>query len=470
MLRPLGGSDADAVGIFLPIEGAEIAPATFAPPDPTEAGDSTAGMLLRDAVRLSLRTGAGPFRSLGRIAVEPRPYQIVPLMVALKLSPIRLLIADDVGVGKTVEAALIAREMLDRGEVRQLCVLCPPHLCEQWQMELRSKFHLDAEIVRPGTVTRLERGLPLGHSLFDEYPYVVVSLDYIKADRRRADFVRACPEFVIVDEAHTCAAGLSVGSQHQRHQLLRDLARDPARHLVLTTATPHSGVEAAFRSLLGTLDPALAEMPDDLAGAANESHRRRVAQHFVQRRRADIRAYLDEETIFPTRMTAERTYRMSAPYTNLFERVLTYANELVRSSEGLSGYRRRVRWWAALALLRCVSSSPAAAAAALQTRIGDPATESVDALDALGERAVMDMETSDVGSVDDTVPGADTGESDGPGEAERRRLRDMARAALALKGDKDAKVVEATRIVANLLRDGFRPILYCRYLMCDSFS
>ena len=121
-----------------------------------------------------------------------------------------------------------------------------------------------------GIVGRLERGLPVGQSLFDVFPFVVVSVDYIKADRRRPDFVRACPEFVIVDEAHTCAAGVSTGGgQHQRHQLVRDLARDPARHLVLCTATPHSGVEAAFRSLLELLDPAFAALPEDETLAAN---------------------------------------------------------------------------------------------------------------------------------------------------------------------------------------------------------
>ena len=69
--------------------------------------------------------------------------------MALKLDPVRLLIADDVGIGKTVEACLVARELLDRGEVRRLAVLCPPHLAEQWQAELRDKFHIDAELVLP---------------------------------------------------------------------------------------------------------------------------------------------------------------------------------------------------------------------------------------------------------------------------------------------------------------------------------
>src|SRR5439155_11412942 len=161
-------------------------------------------------------------------------------------------------IGKTVEASLIARELLDRGEISRLCVLCPPHLCDQWQAELAEKFHIEAEVVRPGTVSRLERGLPVDRSVFDHYPFLVVSVDYIKTDRRRADFVRACPEFVIVDEAHTCAAGASQAGQQQRHQLLTELARDPERHLVLVTATPHSGIEAAFRSLLELLNPRFA--------------------------------------------------------------------------------------------------------------------------------------------------------------------------------------------------------------------
>jgi SNF2 family DNA or RNA helicase len=125
--------------------------------------------------------------------------------MALRLDPVRLLIADDVGIGKTVEAALIARELLDRGEVKRMAVLCPPQLAEQWQRELRDKFNIEAELVLPGTATKLERGLALGQSLFEQYPHVIVSLDFIKSDRRRDEFLRTCPELVIVDEAHTCA-------------------------------------------------------------------------------------------------------------------------------------------------------------------------------------------------------------------------------------------------------------------------
>ena len=124
MLRPVGGLDEEITGVLPAVEPVESA--TFRLPSREDLGDFTSGRLLRDAARLSTRAAAGPFRSFGRIAVEPRPYQLVPLMMALQLDPVRMLIADDVGIGKTIEAGLIARELLDRGEIHRLTVLCPP--------------------------------------------------------------------------------------------------------------------------------------------------------------------------------------------------------------------------------------------------------------------------------------------------------------------------------------------------------
>src|ERR1700733_9122720 len=141
IVRPVGGLDEEVVGILPSIESVESA--VFQLPTADDVGDFASGRLLRDAARLSTRAAAGPFRSFARIAVEPRPYQLVPLMMALRLDPIRLLIADDVGIGKTIEAALIVRELIDRGEVRRFTVLCPPQIAEQWQeKELAAKFHL----------------------------------------------------------------------------------------------------------------------------------------------------------------------------------------------------------------------------------------------------------------------------------------------------------------------------------------
>ena len=165
---------------------------------------------------------------------------------------IRLLIADDVGIGKTVEALLIARELLDRAEVQRMAVLCPPHLAEQWQDELRDKFHIEAELVLSSTARRLDRVCG-NRSVFDVFPYTIVSLDYIKSERHREHFLSIAPECIVVDEAHTCSA---VGQGKQlRFELLQRLAADESRHLILLTATPHSGDNDAFYNLLSLLRP-----------------------------------------------------------------------------------------------------------------------------------------------------------------------------------------------------------------------
>src|SRR5579875_610092 len=106
VLRPLGGSEEEVAGVLTDVERVE--PASFALPSGEDIGDYRSARLLRDALRLGFRSSAGPFRSFGKIAVEPRPYQLVPLLMALRLDPVRLLIADDVGIGKTVEALLVA--------------------------------------------------------------------------------------------------------------------------------------------------------------------------------------------------------------------------------------------------------------------------------------------------------------------------------------------------------------------------
>lgn len=148
--------------------------------------------------------------SLELLPVEPARFDlpvnagITVQAKALRLAVPRLLIADDVGIGKTIEAGLILRELMDRGEVDAFSVICPPHLVEQWVEELQVRFGINATPVTSGTASRLERGLPIAQTLFEAYPFTVVSLDYIKAEKRREGFARACPNFVIVDEARTC--------------------------------------------------------------------------------------------------------------------------------------------------------------------------------------------------------------------------------------------------------------------------
>jgi hypothetical protein len=278
LLQPLGGSADDIAGVF-PDEGVEAA--TFPTPRADDLGDAASTDLLRTALRVGFTGSAGPFRSLAGISVTPRSYQYVPLLIALRQDVVRLLIADDVGIGKTIEAGVIAAELLAQGSARRLAVLCSPALAEQWQRELRDKFGIHAALVLTSTVKSLERELMLNESLFDRHPHVIVSTDFIKSERRRHEFLLRCPELVIVDEAHNCVAGTAAGqrSRHQRYELLRTLAADPTRHLVLATATPHSGDETAFTNLIALCNPELST-----ADLSTDRGRALLARHFVQRR------------------------------------------------------------------------------------------------------------------------------------------------------------------------------------------
>jgi superfamily II DNA or RNA helicase len=468
-LRPLGGGDQTIGTLFWPLEGEQVLPASFALPDPALSGSQSSALLLRDALLLKLRAGAGPFRCLGNVALEPRPYQLVPLLMALKQEVSRVLIADEVGLGKTVEALLIARELLDRGEIRKVTVICPPHLCEKWKSDMIRQFNLAAEVVRPGTAQKLERGLPAGKSIFDVVPFTVVSLDWIKSDRNREGFLRSCGEFVIVDEAHTCAARKGGGRQ-QRYELLRGLAADPQRHLVLLTATPHSGDQEAFDNLLGLLDPkfeGLSEMPE---GQRRKDLRDELGNYFVQRRRLDLKEeWGTEGADFPDRETREATYTLSGDWGKLFDDVLAYARELVERSVGESKLRQRMSWWAALALLRCVSSSPAAASASLRTKLfnlqngADPASapsedELADDLEAMATLAVLDGAEEEF-SAEEAAPGADLADT-----ADAGLLRDLIERSDRLRGKAhDPKLKQLLKELKGLLAEGFRPVIFCRF-------
>lgn len=466
-LRPLTGTDEEGVGLFVPLEGDRLEETQFAPPDPAAAGDATGARLLFDAVRLSLRSGAAPFRSLGRISVIPRPYQFVPLIMGLRLDRVRLLIADDVGVGKTIEALLVARELLDRGLARRLAVICPPYLCDQWERELREKFAIEARVVQPSRIARLERELPRPDlSIFQHFPYLVASIDFIKSDRHRDHFLRHAPDLVIVDEAHGAARprGEQDRVQHQRYEFIRALANDPARHLILVTATPHSGIEESFRSLLGLLSPAFDVDPDN---PTRRLDRKPLIPHVVQRRRRDVQRWLGADTHFPDRVSTEVTYTLSPPYQSLFEQVLAYCRESVQTRPEVRAQQQRVRHWAAIALLRCVLSSPEAAVAVLserRRRVSGDGEAAPEAVDETYRPQVLDPADEEQSA--DYVPSAPIEEAEPQlSDAERRRLGEFLRRARQLAGpERDRKLAAAAESLRSLLRDGFRPIVYCRFI------
>jgi hypothetical protein len=448
-LRPLSGNEDEITGLYRQLGLETITSATFPLPKGEQVQDHAAALLLMDAARLLLRSGAGPFRSLGRLSLRPRPYQLVPLLMALRLETVRLLIADDVGIGKTIEAGLIAREMLDRGEVKRIGVLCPPHLCDQWQQELREKFHIDAVVVRSGTASKLERNVPNGSHIFSYYRHLIVSLDYAKAERRRASFITHCPDLVIVDEAHTCASGNNKSaSQQQRHQLIEEIAKKQEQHLLLLTATPHSGIEESFLSVLGLLKPEFEELTLE---KLTEQQRDSLASHFIQRRRADVKLWLGNETPFPERESQEQPYKLSKEYRALFDDVYDFARGLVKTTTKEMSYaQRRGRYWSALALIRCVMSSPAAAVATLNRQVSKNLTSSgqaergADVLVADLDEDLMSSYVYDRTEQEQAVDASPTvvieqGQQS-YGDTDRRKLKAFIQAAENLQGNKDQKL------------------------------
>ncbi len=465
LLRPLTGTTDDAiavhrtlsnlVGFSIPTERMELT--QFPLPEPGKpVADAQSVHLLWQSARLLLRESATPLRSLGRVSVRPRSYQLVPLMMALRLDPVRLLIADDVGVGKTVEAGLIVRELWDRGEIRRLAVLCPPYLCDWWRSELEEKFHLDATVVGAGTLGRLERQVPPGRTVYEHYPVQVISIDFIKSDRNRETFLLKAPELVIVDEAH--GATPSGGQErHLRYELVKQLASNPGRHLILLTATPHSGIPEAFQKLLGLLDPRFEGWEFT---ALPEEQQEELARHFVQRTRRDIETQWEDRPCFPQREPVEVTYSLSKSYRELFDAVYDFCTEIVQSGAALQEHKRRMRWWSALALLRCVMSSPRAARLALEKR-------------RKGEQHLADDEEIDLSSAyepTDRLPNDETptpflerAEAD-LSKPEKDRLRRLEKMAETITEQQDNKLQGCVEQVAKLLSDGYHPVVWCYYV------
>jgi superfamily II DNA or RNA helicase len=439
-LRPLTGSEKDTVILDPKLETLPVATARFDLPADAVPTVQSKAALLADAMRLTLRRGAGPFRSAAQLSFEPRTYQLVPLLMALRLQVPRLLIADDVGIGKTIEAGLILRELVDRGEVDAFSVLCPPHLVEQWVGELKSRFGIEAVAVTSGSAARLERGLPLAQTLFDAYPFSVVSLDYIKAEKRREGFARACPNFVIVDEAHACV-GTHKGRQ-QRFELLSGLARDPERRMILLTATPHSGDEEAFARLLSLIDQSFGSINFDDA-----RYRERLARHFVQRQRIDlVSGEWDEDRAFPKHETTEFPYRLSKVHLDFQEAVLDYCFGVV-SRAGSGQRERRLAFWGTLALMRCVGSSPAAALSALRNRVSNES----DRL----EPQIYDEDSDDEDAVDiEPSTGFETDPV----------LVALVNRAEELVHKPDPKLAGLIDALTPLIRKGANPVVFCRYL------
>lgn len=460
-IKPLGGAEEEITSIYLPFafKNEEFKEYYFPKPTEEDLGDLQSAQLLYDAVRLSFRDASGPFRSIAKFNFSPRAYQMVPLIMALRQEEaVRLFIADDVGIGKTVESLMIVQEMLSRGDIKRFAVICLPHLCEQWQEELQQKFGIEAVIIRSSTAASLDRRTPGDVSAFAHYDAQIVSIDYVKTPRRVDSFVQDCPEMVIVDEAHTCSSGNSKGRQ-LRYQLLERISNKPQQNLIMLSATPHSGKADEFQSLLGLLKPEFGDL--DLT-KPNRSGNFQLAKYFVQRRRMDIEEWGEgktaQHTHFPERESIEVAYGLSPDHLQLQYDIMDLARSIATSNS--ERRHQKLNYWTALALLRGVMSSPAMGRGMLEKRANKALDEEELDQATSGKNPILD---DDYGFDGDVGP-LHLSNNIAPASSPEKMLELAERLQTIQDNDLDFKVKQLVKLVKKWLKEGFNPIVYCRYI------
>ncbi len=265
--------------------------------DPTRAGLIRQWRLYHDAFLLEQALGPSALLAVQPGRLDIAPYQLVPVMRALRMSRPRLMLADGVGLGKTIEAGLIMAELIARRRAHRILIVSPAGpLLEQWQAEMRERFGLRFETVcSAGELQEIQRSLVLGANPFDHVSYCLTSFQFARQDKVLDLLERTAWDLVVLDEAHHYARLGSVADwQDKRSRRLADLLARQTDGLLLLTATPHDGYDEHFASLVELLDPSLV----DGRGALNGD---RYARHVVRRLKKHIKDPVTGEELFKTR-------------------------------------------------------------------------------------------------------------------------------------------------------------------------
>ena len=230
--------------------------------EPAKAGRLRPWLLYHQAFLLEQELGPTALQAVQPGRLEIAPYQLVPVMRALRMSRPRLLLADGVGLGKTVEAGLVMAELIARRRAHRVLIVSPAGpLLQQWRREMRERFGLRFDVVKDwGALQELRRGLVLGANPFDHLALCLTSIDFAKQEKVLQDLERATWDLAIIDEAHHCVrlGSAGDGEDSRRRRLAEVLARQ-SDGLLLLTATPHDGYDAHFASLMELLDPSLVD-------------------------------------------------------------------------------------------------------------------------------------------------------------------------------------------------------------------
>lgn len=252
--------------------------------EPRRAGRLVAWRLYHQAFLLEQDLGPRSFSAVEPGRLQIAPYQLVPVMRALEMSRPRLLLADGVGLGKTVQAGLVLAELIARRRAHRVLIVSPAGpLLQQWRNEMRNRFGLRFTVLDANKLQEIRYANELGANPFDYVALGLISVDFAKQERVLADLERSTFDLVVIDEAHHC---MRVGADEdretsQRYRLAAALAAR-ADGLLLLSATPHDGFDAHFASLVELLDPSLVDGRGTLRG---EAYRR----HIIRRLKGHIR-------------------------------------------------------------------------------------------------------------------------------------------------------------------------------------
>jgi len=303
----------DELRVFWELEGDArvLERATLPTPHRDRLDDASRLAAFLDAVRWGAIASAdgkalqAPFRS--GITIED--YQLDPVVRALDMPRVNLLIADDVGLGKTIEAGLVAQEMLLRHRARTVIILCPPALRHKWRREMLEKFGLAFEVIDADKIRELRRRRGVGSDPFRHFPRTILSFDWLK-DGRPLEMLRATLppdtnayprrfDLLIVDEVHQCApSGDGVYATDSKRTKLLSLLAPHVEHRLFLSATPHNGYESSYSALLEMLDPQRFQrgVPPDAAAL-----RRAVVRRMKAQIDADLGPKPDGSVRFPRR-------------------------------------------------------------------------------------------------------------------------------------------------------------------------
>ncbi|GIW40960.1 MAG: helicase [Candidatus Binatia bacterium] len=267
----------------------------------------------------------------GRVALEA--YQLAPALRLLAKPRPSLLVADDVGLGKTIEAGLAMLELMARGRVRRVLVVTPPGLMDQWQAEMLDKFGLHFHVIgNASDLSSAQEALPAGVSPWDALARVITSIDYLKKETVRSRALRKRWDMIIVDEAHALAeSGTPQNPYRTQRARLGVALREASRSLLLLSATPHNGYAHAFRSLLELVEPTGATFtgsPEDI--------RRRVETAMIRRMKSQIRRRTNgaTEPVFPPRTVEGLPVPLAEAERQLLQKVSAYCSRTARQAEG----------------------------------------------------------------------------------------------------------------------------------------